>query len=313
MITVNYTTGVITIVFYSLFYIAAVSFAIALPYAVKCSLRMDYSYPWCILIIDVVATGFYFYGDNINFVVLNYGGDIGCGFECIRNNRIFSVLCLGIALITRHLVIHVFKDSSILCDCSETANTKEPVTKATMIWIHVLKMFSDIHKMDTLYTAVSLAAQSAEFCSYTDVNLAWSLYGICCFAGMLSLIIRGMMALNSSAHCDYSEAHVISIVICVILCITLPLYLLTDNEQPFDCAFGCDPFATATNATGIIPPHVGDNCKLKADFGTRFALMVIVVTLLMIAVGLFLPLFDHTKESKKSEGAKSLLDNLRNF
>ena len=156
-------------------------------------------------------------------------------------------------------------------------------------------MFSDIHKMDTLYTAVALAAQSAEFCSYIDVSLTWSLYGVCCAAGILSLIIRGILALNSIS--DYSEAQVISTVICVILCITLPLYLLTDNEQPFDCAFGCDPFAT--NATGIIPPHVGDNCKLKADFGTRFALMVIVMTLLMVAIGLFVLLFDHTKESEK--------------
>ena len=306
MITVNYTTGVLTIVCYSLFYIAAMSIAIALPYAVTRSLSMDYSYPWCTLVIDVVATGFYFYGDNIYFVVQNYGGDIGCNFECIRNNRIFSVLCLGIALIIRHLVNHVFKDFGILCNYNDGVDTEEPVTEATMPWTHVLKMFSDIHKMDTLYTAVALAAQSAEFCSYIDVSLSWSLYIVCCAAGILSLIIRGVLALKYEDH-DYSKAQAISTIICVILCIILPLYLLTDNEQPFDCAFGCDSFAT--NVTGIIPPHVGENCNLKADFGTRFALMVIVMTLLVVAIYLFVLLFDHTNgESKKWEGNKSLLD-----
>ena len=39
--------------------------AIALPCVVASSLMEDYSYPWCTLVIDVFATGFYFHGDKI--------------------------------------------------------------------------------------------------------------------------------------------------------------------------------------------------------------------------------------------------------
>ena len=154
-----------------------------------------------------------------------------------------------------------------------------------MAWTNVAKMFSDMHKMDTIYTVVALAAQSTGFCSYLDISISWTLYAICATAGIVSIIVRGIIAYN---HFPKSKKILMLLsvgAICVFLCIALPLYLLTDNEQPFDCLFGCDLFATSFNVTGIEDAQI--SCQMAASSGTRFALMSIVGILVSCATVLY--------------------------
>ena len=69
------------------------------------------------------------------------------------------------------------------------------------------------------------------------------------------------------------------------LSISLPLYILSDNEQPLDCAWGCDSFVD--NTTTIIAADSGINCNVKANSGMRLGLMI-VTGLFVVLSGILL-------------------------
>ena len=66
---------------------------------------------------------------------------------------------------------------------------------------------------------------------------------------------------------------------CILLVIIAPMYILADNLQPLDCAFGCDTFALNQTRNEIGCNRVG-NSALR--FAFTIITFIIVLTLSII-------------------------------
>ena len=78
---------------------------------IKCSIKSHGSKKIKIIfvLVQIVATLLYFYGDNINFIVRTYGDELGCGDQCVENNRIAAVVTSGLALLMFYVLPPVLK------------------------------------------------------------------------------------------------------------------------------------------------------------------------------------------------------------
>lgn len=56
-----------------------------------------------ITVVQTLGAMLYIYGDNIGYVLQNYSEELGCGEQCVTNNRIGAVITLGLALMILQL------------------------------------------------------------------------------------------------------------------------------------------------------------------------------------------------------------------
>ena len=114
------------------------------------------------VLTQTLASTLYNYGENINFILERYGGDLGYGDVCVENNRIAAVITLGLSLILFHITPGVLRKIAKMNDW------KNPETG----WKSALDMLVIIVKIDTVFTVVAIMAQTDEFCSLKDVVLS---------------------------------------------------------------------------------------------------------------------------------------------
>lgn len=218
-----------------------------------------------IFLVQIVGALLYFYGDNIGYIIQNYSEELGCGDECVVNNRIAAVVTLGLALIILHFFPATFEQFDIImydsngCDFN---NWDDNTSK----YNYGLEMITIIVKIDIVYTAVAIMTQTDEFCSHTDRALSITFVIICSLFGIIYMIIS----------CGYSKLKINEgtktlILLIVSLCLLPPnvvLYLLADNQQPLDCAFNCDTFAANQTFNEI-------NCNAQVNSGVRLLFMLL--------------------------------------
>ena len=212
-----------------------------------------------LIISQVVASNLYFYGDNITYIVTRYGEELGCGPGCVERNRIAAVVTLGLSLLAFQVLPPAIKKLSEMLeyDYEETG------------WNSAMDMIIVIIKIDAIYTAVAVMAQSDEFCSTSDVSLGSSFVVICFFAGLFAMVV----------NCIYScvklkEINKTITLVFFLLLFCFPMYLLADNQQPIDCAFGCDTFAANTTLNDI-------SCDMMGNAILRIGFMVVSLAILL--------------------------------
>ena len=234
-------------------------------------------------ILQLVAIVFYFYGDNIGYITQRYGEALGCGDRCIENNRIAAVVLLGSAIIILHIFPPILKDMAAL-----VKEVKEDYKYDRGGWYYTLDMIAILVRIDTVFTIVAIMAQTDNYCSLTDMSLGWSFFAICTIIGIAAIIVSGIYAVykiidkakdNTVKHWQTMSGIMITVVI--LLSISLPLYILSDNEQPIDCVWGCDSYAD--NTTTIIATDSGINCNMKANSGMRLGLMLVTGLLVLLS------------------------------
>ena len=195
----------------------------------------------------------------------------GCGDACVENNRIAAVITLGLSLILFHITPGVLRKIAKLNDW------KNPETG----WKSALDMLVVIVKIDTVFTVVAIMAQTDEFCSLKDVVLSFLFVVISFFAGLVAMIVYGAFSCY--------KLRKIKKIICITIAFAFfpllfcfPMYLLADNQQPIDCAFGCDTFAANMTQNEI-------DCNMIGSAGLRLGFMgVTLLIVIFVLCGLFI-------------------------
>ena len=217
------------------------------------------------ILLQTLGAVSYFYGDNINPIMQRYGEELDCDDSCINNNRIAAVMALGLSLIIFYLFPQVTNKISIMISWENVGTG----------WYSAIDMIGIILKLDIVFTIVEIMTQTDEFCSTNDVGLSSPFIVICFFAGVFAMIIYGVYScvkLDNSDKCKCITFAFFLLVFC------LPMYLLADNQQPLDCAFGCDTFAANMTENEI-------NCEMYGNSGLRIGF-----TTLSFLIVIFTPL-----------------------
>ena len=233
---------------------------------------------WRRVIISVVQTlgaMLYIYGDNIGYILHNYSEELGCGEQCVANNRIGAVITLGLALIILQLFPVALKKLDVVIkepdgfDCSKW-NDK------TSKWNSGLDLITIIVKIDILYTAIAVMTQTNEFCGHIDLALSSTFIAASMLIGIAIMIVDFFY---SGVKIDNDNSLFILVPTLVLMALSLCMYLLADNAQPLDCGFGCDTFA-ANQTMNIISCNAQANRGLR--FGFTFVTFIMVISLALI-------------------------------
>ncbi len=210
-----------------------------------------------LLVAETIGALFYFYGDNISSIINQYGEELGCGSRCRENNRIAATICLGIALLFYQLIPPCLHKLEKVIEGSDSSSKK---------WYSASDMMVTIVKIDALYTVVAVMAQTEDFCSPSDLSISVSFLLISFIAGIILLVVYCIIySLTLSDDKNAEDYFWVPWVAFILLAICFPMYVLADNAQPLDCAFGCDTFATNQTINDISCKQVG-NSALRLGF-----------------------------------------------
>lgn len=209
----------------------------------------------------------YFYGTNINDIMNRYGDELGCGNNCTENVRISANIFTGVSLICFNIIPPALQKYSEvrLCDCEWYRR------KYDIDWLHLLEMVVRIVKINTVFLAITAMAQSNESCDKFELTV--SIFFII-FCPVIGWIFGTSIDCYYSAtkfdmryHCQYYS------IICALLVVCLPLYIIADNPKPLDCILGCNMignskislFTASINLAicSIVYDHFG-NCATKS-------------------------------------------------
>ena len=240
------------------------------------------------LLVEAFGASFYFYGDNINYILRNYGDGLNCGQQCIENNRIAATFTLALSLMFHHL----------FPPCLSKIASRLEMHQPTQ-WYSASSMFTTILKVDALFTVVAMMLQTTGCCSKMDQAVSAIFLVICVVVGIIVMIVHGVTS-HHSIKDKKSKYKFIVPFSCILLVIIAPIYMLADNHQPLDCAFGCDTFATfASNlecdtfASNQTRNETG--CNKVGNSGLRLGLISVpLLTVSILSIVLF-SLRDKTK------------------
>ncbi len=228
----------------------------------------------------------YFYGDNISSIVTQYGEELGCGTRCRENNRIAGAISTGVALMFYQLFPPCLQRIAVV---AVESNVKK--------WYSASHMIVTIVKIDALYTVVATMAQSGEFCSRDDLAVSVSFLILSFVIGVSFMLAYCLLSTKQLR--DDEETHKYSFLVplaLITLSISFPVYMVTDNEQPLDCAFGCDSFATNQTLNDV-------SCNEVSNSAFRLGLSIVVfVTISTLTLMLFC-CRTHTKAEAETEKA----------
>lgn len=233
--------------------------------------------------VQVVGALLYLYGDNIMYILDQYGEELSCGKLCVTNCRITSVITLGVALLLYQLV------PPCLHKIARILNYKEVAITA---WYSASDMIITVVRIDVLYSAVSETPQTANFCNKPDLIVSLSFYLICITAGITFMAIYSTYSILNLMRNNSTKKHcyIVSVTF-VLLVICLPPYILADNFQPLDCVFQCDYLASNSTLNAV-------NCNQTGNSGLRLGLALIV----FVVVSFWLLLLFSCRKHIQGEG-----------
>ena len=242
-----------------------------------------------LLLIQLIGASLFTYGDNINKIIGRYSEEL-CD-ECLENINISARMALGLSLTIFHALPHalhkLFQSMEISIEEEERA------------W-HVLNMATTIIKIDSLYT-VATTEVTGELCSDTHIVTSSVLFAIIFLYG---IIVKVFDCKRSKVNLENLKDNKCIITASVITVICLFLYLLADNTQPIDCAFGCN-FSTLTNYsfecnTSSNMTEIEGSCDITGNSILRLVFMIAVVVGL-ISVSLFPSVFPSPQNNNRIE------------
>ena len=241
------------------------------------------------ILAELLASMLYYYGDNINYMTQRYGEELGCGAQCITNNKIAALITLQVSLIV-FFVLPLLTRKYLKRKGSGRNHKRGFVNSSETGWYTAVYMIGIILQIDTLYTisiavtdtlfAITAVAHDFEFCSNNVIIVSSSLLIIYFLIGAFAIIIIGRyvcLKIDNNDKWYYITGAGMVLIIC------LPLYMLADNEQPLDCAFGYDRFANATE----VDFNFDFQCTTRGNTGLRLGLMLLILVVVTILSCMF--------------------------
>ncbi len=252
----------------------------------KTPTRSDLVRKSIIALMQVLAATSYFYGDNITYILQRYAQELGCNQQCVINNRTATVVSLGHGNSMLQLL------PSVILKLDYTVGWKDK----KYIWYNAHDLITIILKIDIVYTAVAVMAQRGEFCGTDDVSISVSFLVLCLIAGTGVMVISAVYFIQKTSNDNYAKFYILGGLI--VLVPSFLMYMLADNQQPIDCAFGCDSFASNTTDIEL-------TCNTSGSSGLRLGLMVPTFVAVLV-VGLVLICKDvySTAEDDETDGGE---------
>lgn len=234
-------------------------------------------YGWvkiALVIVEICAAVFYFYGENVGFIYTQYGEALGCDEECMEDNRLLEILAIGIALLFYQ----------ILPSCVRKIGDYKNLREQNYGWYSAADMLAVILKTDALFTVVvSAATQTTDFCSSrTDVQTSVAFFAISILVGVLAMTVFCIITtLQFKQNPNSKDWHWIVPFTYLILVVCFPLFVLSDNPQPLDCAWGCDSFIRNVTLNNERNCNIASNAAMRLGFSVVAFLSIVSVLLLL--------------------------------
>lgn len=227
-------------------------------------------------ILQLLVATLFFYGDNYLLVINEYKDELNCDEGCQVNHRTAAIVCLGSSLLISQMIIpfndmfrgghlkhhpEYHKDYRIVAK-TLYENDKQKCSDLMNIVIILVKV-------DTIFTTVLFYSYTPDICrdvSNTDISIHSNLFGVSCVIVSVSLIIYSLQLSHSKhAACKFKLSIAI---ICFVMCLTFPLYLLSDNSLILSCASVCEGFIKLIGTCGN---EDNDSVRLTFSFVTLVA------------------------------------------
>ena len=247
-------------------------------------------------ILYTLGVAFYFVGDNIGYVITQYGDVVNCEQQCQANFRTAGVVFLGLALICYHLLPRVFNEGFEALFFDDKEHEHKP--KA---WRRLIECVVIIPKIDVLYSAiVTMSEANNEICGPADLGISIAFTVIFNLIGCTVIILYGVYAVTIIKRMKHGKNkcyRFLSILIAVTMCFIFVLHFLADNDLPLDCARKCDTNSIPGNGTEIA--NLIMTCSNDRDIsGVRLAFTI--ATLLGVTIILSF-IFSVYREDTKVE------------
>lgn len=224
--------------------------------------------------IQTLGLLFYFYGSNVTTIINNYSSELGCDTQCVLNNEIAASILLGASLFIFQVIPSMMLKLTKLL---KKKGNKQLKKKRTPDWYAVMDMITRFVKINTVYASIVSRTQSVnDFCSTAEIAGSSSFLVICVILGMANEFVDFFYAIESNKNQKnklfYGWATT-GVLLTAFL--SLPLYLLSDNLQPLDCAFACDTYLSNSTLDDSL-------CNQGANSATRLGFNA--VSLIIVAV-----------------------------
>jgi len=173
-------------------------------------------------LLTLVVASLYYFGDNIDYFALLYGETFNCDKDCQQRLVIVKQVCLGAAILYVHTM--PFLDP-------------KPHESEFKRVHYVLNLINMLIKVDMIYSLVTATdILPGGDCSVIK-PLSFTLVALATVIGWFAIIwqsIEGARVIyqdNASANCKTCSTF------CEVflLLVSLPLFLLADNQQPLQC------------------------------------------------------------------------------
>lgn len=242
-----------------------ITFALSIPILLVSTLcynvkaKTVYDKGCCNIFSMVTGLLFYYYGDNISYILDQYGEELGCGDLCQENSRVVALFSLGLALICYHILPAIIRKLA-----AEYEEEKRPLLDSMVV----------IPKMDAVFTAVLILAKTNVQCSTHDLIVYIGFFGTCIVIGWVTMV----------SHFMHSHNGCCGAIILSLLMINFPLYMLSDNTQPLNCIMiGMEVNTAAeniTNHTQIVTTSLNGHLRIGFTSTTIFIISFVAIPFL---------------------------------
>ena len=218
-----------------------------------------------LMIAELLVAVLYFYGNNITFIVTNFEEELGCDLKCAEDNQIAASIALGLTLLYYQVIPPYFQRA----DTNSQSKPSEENLRTT--WHTAVDMIILTPQIDALYTVVVDMLMTNDFCSRIDLSISIS------FLVLVVVAMIAVMATQSvSSYRSLPKSNQWRCIIplsFLLLLLSFILYILADNNQPLDCAFGCD-FVAANQTLNDF------GCSMVANSALRLGFTIVTITLI---------------------------------
>ena len=178
-------------------------------------------------IIQLVLAGLYFYGKNINGIMIQYGKDLGCDEACQRTNQFVALFCLVLAIVLlTYLIPELHK--YIEKNSNEVHHTH---------WHYFFGVILIFVNANAIYATISLIPVNIQ-CTKHAAALSSIFLGIVTFYGWIRIWMEFWTDDDSTDDDSFDHPCFSD---CIFNCFTyfsmlvaLPFYLLCDNQLPLE-------------------------------------------------------------------------------
>ena len=176
----------------------------------------------CSLIFQLLVASLYYFGDNIDYFAWRYGEAFECDLGCQQSLVVVKQVFLGVAVLFIHTIPFL--------DHEPHLDEKRSVR-------YVLNIVNVLVKVDMIYSIVTTTIiLPGSDCSIIE-TLSFALFSLATvigWAGILRQTIQGATSIYEDDATSILKTRSTWIGVPLLL-VSLPLFLLADNQQPLQC------------------------------------------------------------------------------